>query len=118
METEKKTTTDVVAERLNSASVRYSNSGDPDRLFDISADVTIDRGQVTGFSSGTVADLSGGPDLASFNDYGDRMLHLDIDLSESAPGGHAATTVLEAVMLFMKNVGASVRISPSAFMDV
>lgn len=63
-----KTNNKVTAGEIISATQRFSNIGDPDRKYDISADVNFDNGKVQNFNTGVVKPVGEeGMKQASFN---------------------------------------------------
>lgn len=108
--------TNVTAENLLSATVRYSNKDDASRVYYVTANVNITGGKVSSFDSGEVRRITSSPDSpenmptipATFNGYGDRVLNVyvnDADLDESK-------LIFETICAFVADVRASVATTP------
>lgn len=105
----------VTADQLISATVRYSNKDDANRVYDITANVRIENGTVQTFDGGEVKKRSASPESAdnaevvsSFSSYGQKQLNIYFNsLKETV-----ATDVLSAVYVFMEDVEANVNVKP------
>lgn len=105
----------VTADKLLSATVRYSNKDVSTRVYDISANARIENGQVINFDSGEVKKLSapsenmdGMGNVATFNSYSPKSLNLYINNVEESE----ATSILSAVYAFMEDVRTNVNANP------
>lgn len=108
-------TQSVAADKLVSATVKYTNKGDAARVYDISANVRIQNGKVTNFESGEVQKIQNentSADMpmehATFNSYGSNSLHLDINDGDETE----AQNILTAIYAFMAEVKAHVNSNP------
>lgn len=105
----------VTAENLISATVKYSNKDDANRVYDISANVRIDNGTVRSFESGDVRKMEsdtdnadGMPNMANFSSYGTKALSLNYENVDEED----AKAILSAVYAFMTDVKKNVSINP------
>lgn len=106
----------VTADQLISATVKYSNRDDANRVFDITANVRIENGIVNNFDSGEVkkhtesSDATDGmaPNVASFNFYGEKNLNLYINNATVTE----AKEILSAIYAFVADVKANVNANP------
>ena len=103
--------TKVTAGQVVSASVKYDNSGDPERRFAIGATVRIESGRVSSFDGGRVDALppegqpgDPGTFVASFNAYGDGSLHMDIQSQDR----EASLQAMQYVYAFMEDCRAAI----------
>lgn len=90
---------------LNSANVRYNNANDESRVFDIEANVNIQRQNVNGFESGVIKKED--VQIATFSMWGE-------NLSPSFQGLSATEmcAVLMDINDFIESVKANVAASP------
>lgn len=103
----------VTADQLISATVKYSNKDDANRVYDISANARIENGNVNNFESGEVKKLSasvmdGMENAATFNAYGEKNLNLYIQNANETE----ASAILSAIYAFMSDVKANVTANP------
>lgn len=102
----------VTADQLISATVKYSNKDDANRVYDISANARIENGNVNNFESGEVrkipASTDGMGNIATFNAYGDKNLNLYINNADETE----ASSILSAIYVFMADVKANVSANP------
>lgn len=108
----------VTAEKLNSANVKYNNLNDADRAYDITANVNIQNGSVSNFESGTVSltgsvnasnpEGGGAQNLASFSSYSETSLNFNVYNSAESE----AKNILTAIYAFMADVKANVTANP------
>lgn len=106
----------VTAENLLSATVKYSNKDDVNRVYDISANVRIENGLVNNFDGGEVRTLSASEDnvnlmgnnVATFNSYGEKSLNLYINNADATE----ASSILSSIYAFMADVKANVNANP------
>ena len=104
----------VTADELVSATVKYSNKDDSSRVYDITANVNIQNGQVSSFDNGEIRSVVGevGEGLASivgtFSSYSERNLNLNINDANDVQGKN----ILEAVYAFMADVRSAVSANP------
>lgn len=100
----------VTADKLISATVKYSNKDDSARVFDITANVRIENGNVSNFENGEVKNLvnDGMGNVATFNAYGEKNLNLYIQNADETE----AQSILTAIYAFMADVKANVTANP------
>lgn len=109
------TSQNVTADQLISATVKYSNKDDANRVYDISANARIENGIVNNFDNGEVRKHSessestdGMGNIATFNSYSEKNLNLHINNADETE----AKAILEAVYAFMADVKANVSANP------
>ena len=105
----------VTADQLISATVKYSNKDDANRVYDITANARIENGAVNNFDSGEVRkksdsseNMDGMSVIATFNAYGERNLNLYIQNADETE----AKAAMEAVYAFMADVKSTVNANP------
>lgn len=105
----------VTAENLLSATVKYSNKDDANRVYDISSNARIENGIVSNFENGEVKKLSassetadGMGNIASFNAFGEKSLNLYVNNATETE----AKSILNAVYAFMSDVRTNVTANP------
>lgn len=105
----------VTADHLISATVKYSNKDDDNRVYDISANARIENGQANNFDSGEVRkksdsseNMDGMSVIATFNASGEKNLNLYIYNADATE----AKVIMDAVYAFMADVKTNVSINP------
>lgn len=108
------TNQNVTADALISAMVKYSNKDDSARVYDISANVSIQDKKVNSFDGGEVrkiqsdAQYNDGMAIATFSSYGPKTLYLSINDADE----NEAKAIMEAVYTFIADVKANVNTNP------
>lgn len=97
----------VNAVRLNSANVKYDNSVDAERVYNIEANVNLNNGNVVSFDGGTV--MKDGVEKASFSTYGNHQMNYNIrgveDIEEQC-------AIIKAIHAFVGDVESEVETNP------
>lgn len=97
----------VNAVKLNSANVKYDNSVDTERVYDIEANANLNDSKVVSMDGGVVR--LEGVQKASFNMYGNHQQNVNFmgveDVSEKC-------NILMAIDAFISNVESAVEVSP------
>lgn len=101
--------TKVTAGKVVSATVRYSNTGNSARAWDITADVNVNNEKVTSFNSGEVKrkDSTDGMSIANFNASGSGISYFNISYSNATK--EEAKEILTDVIDFMGDVEESIK---------
>lgn len=86
---------------LNSANIKFDNSGDTSRVYEITADCEITRKNKLGsYSSGEVKVLGGECNIATFSGWNENQLNVTMD---GVPE-EEKDAVFKAVRLFVKEL--------------
>lgn len=97
----------VSAIKLNSAQVKYDNSVDTERVYDIEANANLNENKVVSMDGGVVR--LDGVQKASFNMYGNHQQNINYNNVEDVKDKCA---ILMAIDAFIVDVEAAVEVSP------
>ncbi|MBR4891176.1 MAG: hypothetical protein IKU15_07810 [Clostridia bacterium] len=97
----------VNAVKLNSAQVKYDNSVNTERVYDIEANVNLNENKVVSMDSGIVR--LEGVQKASFNMYGNHQQNINYNNVENVKDKCA---ILMAIDAFISEVESAVEVSP------
>ena len=97
----------VKSVRLNSANVKYDNSVDTERVYDIEANANLNDNKMVSMDCGVVR--LDGAQKASFNMYGNRQQNINYNNVEDVKDKCA---ILMAIDAFIAEVEAAVEVSP------
>lgn len=97
----------VNAVKLNSANVKYDNSVDAERVYDIESNANLSNGKVVSMDAGVLRkdDVM----LASFSVYGDHQMNINYMGVESVSD---KCNILMAIDAFVTEVESAVEVSP------
>ena len=93
--------------RLNSANVKYDNSVDTERVYDIEANANLNDSKVVSMDGGVVR--LDGVQKASFNMYGNHQQNINYNNVEDVKDKCA---ILMAIDSFISEVESAVEVSP------
>lgn len=96
----------VNAVKLNSASVKYDNSVDAERVYDITADANLRGKEVVSMDGGVV--VKDGVNVASFSMYGNHQINYNINGVEEVA---EQCSILVAIHAFADEVEKNVEVS-------
>lgn len=103
------TTSKVQYDGVVNATVKYNNSNDTDRVYDISAEVSVSGSTITGFNTGQASRRVNPGPSASFNSWGEN----DMSVSMSGvPDKAEKIALFTAIADFIDDVRAQVEASP------
>lgn len=97
----------VNAVKLNSANVKYDNSVDTERVYDIEANANLNGSKVVSMDGGVVR--LEGAQKASFSVYGDHQMNINYMGVESVSD---KCNILMAIDAFVTEVELAVEVSP------
>lgn len=97
----------VKSVKLNSANVKYDNSVDTERVYDIEANANLNENKVISMDGGVVR--LEGVQKASFNMYGNHQQNINYNNVEDVKDKCA---ILMAIDAFISEVEAAVEVSP------
>lgn len=97
----------VKSVKLNSANVKYDNSVDTERVYDIEANANLNDSKVVSMDGGVVR--LDGVQKASFNMYGNHQQNINYNNVEDVKDKCA---ILMAIDAFIGDVEAAVEVSP------
>lgn len=97
----------VNAVKLNSANVKYDNSVDTERVYDIEADANLNDNKVVSIDGGVVR--LEGAQKASFNLYGNHQVNYNLMGVEDID---AQCNIIKAIHSFVNEVESAVEVSP------
>lgn len=97
----------VNAVKLNSANVKYDNSVDTERVYDIEANANLNGSKVVSMDGGVVR--LEGVQKASFNMYGNHQQNVNFMGIEDV---RDKCNILMAIDAFISNVESAVEVSP------
>lgn len=97
----------VNAVRLNSANVKYDNSVDAERVYNIEANVNLSNGNVVSFDGGIV--VKDGVEKASFSVYGNHQMNYNIRGVEDV---EEQCAIIMAIHAFVGDVESEVEVNP------
>ena len=97
----------VNAVKLNSANVKYDNSVDAERVYNIEANANLNDGKVVSMDAGVV--MKDGAHVASFNLYGDHQVNYSLhgveDINEQC-------AIIKAIHAFVTEVESEIETNP------
>lgn len=97
----------VNAVKLNSANVKYDNSVDTERVYDIEANANLNDGKVISMDAGVVK--KDGAQVASFNLYGNHQVNYSLhgveDIDEQC-------AIIKAIHAFVTEVESEIESNP------
>ena len=97
----------VNALKLNSANVKFVNSVDSERMYDIEANANISNGKVISIDAGVVK--KDGTQVASFNLYGNHQINYSLhgveDINEQC-------SIIKAIHAFVTEVENEIEMNP------
>lgn len=96
----------VKALNLNSANVKYDNSVDTEKVYDISANVNIDNGSIRSYDAGVV--LKEGMQVANFSKWGENSQSMSFQVSDVTE----MCNIIAAVNTFYTDVETEVATNP------
>lgn len=97
----------VKSVKLNSANVKYDNSVDTERVYDIEANANLNENKVVSMDGGVVR--LDGVQKASFNMHGSHQQNINYNNVEDVKDKCA---ILMAIDAFISDVEAAVEVSP------
>lgn len=97
----------VNAVKLNSANVKYDNSVDAERVYDIEANANLSNGEVVSMDAGVVKKVD--VMVASFSVYGDHQMNINYMGVESVSD---KCNILMAIDTFVTEVESEIESNP------
>lgn len=101
--------TNVTPGKVVSATVRYSNSTNPTRAWDIEADVNVSNGEISSFNSGEVkkSGEENGFNISNFNASGSGLAYFNIGFNNVTK--EEAKAIFDDVLSFMNDVEENIK---------